>query len=617
MEVFLCTIRNDNSMLLKRTSLSLYFFLAAATALAQDGSALFQAKCAACHNDGNQIGAPLPDNLRQMSWKTILTALEAGKMKGVGDAMSAAERESIAKAFGTAESAAMPASANCPAGPPLKSTRSISNRADWNGWADAANTRFQNAKAAGLSRANTPKLKLKWAFGFPGVTTALGTPTVFDGRVYVGAADGAVYSLDARNGCVYWVYTAASGVRVSPVIGSTLGAGRSVYFGDLRGYVYALDLSTGALRWKTRADDHPLAVITGSPKFNEGRLYVPVSGRDESIAAINPKYACCTFRGSVIALDAVTGHRVWQAYAVSETPKQTGTNAVGAKTYGPSGVAIWSSPTLDLQKRIVYAGTGVNYSKPATEMSDAIIAIDMDTGHILWTRQFTNTDLYNFACVAQDKTNCPRDPFIDADLGNSGILRSLGGGKRVLVTNDKGGMAYGLDPDQDGKILWKQKLAAGGVIGGFMWGGASDDQGVAYMGISDYLPGKPEVGGGLVALQLATGEKLWMTPPPKPMCIGTPGCSAAQPAPVSVIPGVAFLGSWDGRLRAYDTKTGAIIWDVNTVQDFATVNGVKARGGSINSMGPAIAGGTLYITSGYYGAALPGNVLLAFSVNGK
>jgi len=408
------------------------------------------------------------------------------------------------------------------------------------------------------------------------------------------------------------MYTAAAGVRVSPAIGN--GA---AYFGDLRGNVYALSTTTGELLWKVRADEHPLAVITGSPKLQDGRLYVPVSGRDESIAATNPAYECCTFRGSIVAINAATGARIWRTYMVRETPGATGQNKAGAKTWGPSGVAVWSSPTLDLQRKVIYAGTGVNYSNPPTDMSDAIVALDMDSGRVLWSRQFTESDSYNFACVGQDKTNCPKDPFIDADLGNSGMLRAIGGEKRVLVASDKSGMVYGLDPDQKGKILWKQKIASGGVNGGTMWGGASDDQGIAYIGVSDFAADRPEAGGGLVALRMTTGEKLWMTSAPKPECIGTPGCSAAQPAPVSVIPGVAFLGSWDGHIRAYETKSGKIIWDFNTVRDFQTVNGIKARGGSINSMGPAIAGGMLYITSGYSGNALPGNVLLVFSVDGR
>jgi polyvinyl alcohol dehydrogenase (cytochrome) len=212
--------------------------------------------------------------------------------------------------------------------------------------------------------------------------------------------------------------------------------------------------------------------------------------------------------------------------------------------------------------------------------------------------------------------NCPRDPIIDADLGNSGILKTIGG-SRILMANDKAGNVFGIDPDRQGQIVWKQKFAAGGINGGFMWGGAADESGIAYMGISDFTPGKPEAGGGLVAFRMATGERVWLTPAPKPPCLGTPGCSAAQPAPVTVIPGVAFLGSWDGHMRAYETRTGKIIWDFDTAQDFQTVNGVKARGGSIVAMAPTVAGGVLYTTSGYSGAAMPGNLLLAFSVDGK
>ncbi len=577
---------------------------------------LFQSNCASCHKDGNAIGAPLPENLRQMSWKTILTALETGRMQGIGNALSGTEREAIAKFLGTNDSQTMPASASCPADKrkaPLQVSAS-----NWNGWADPANTRFQSAKSAGLNAASVPKLKLKWAFGFPGVSTALGVPTVFGGRVYVGAADGSVYSLDAQTGCLYWTYSAVSGVRVPPIIGEPDSNGtRAAYFGDLKGNIYAVNVVTGAQIWRVRADEHPLAVISGSPKLEGGRLYIPVSGRDESAGATNPKYECCTFRGSLVALDAATGKRIWRTYMVSGEPKETGQNAVGTKTFGPSGVAIWSSPTLDLKKRVIYVGTGVNYSNPPTPMSDAIVALEMDTGRVLWARQFTEGDGYNFACVAQDKTNCPRDPFVDYDLGNSGILRELRNGKRVLIASDKGGQVFGIDPDDQGRILWKQRPASGGVNGGFMWGGAGDDLGVAYLGISDFTAGKPEAGGGLIAMQIATGEKLWLTSAPRPTCLGVPGCSAAQPAPVTAIPGVAFLGSWDGHLRAYETKKGGIIWDVNTAQDFTTVNGVKAKGGSINSMAPVIVGGAVYMTSGYSGAAMPGNVLLAYTVEGK
>lgn len=482
---------------------------------------------------------------------------------------------------------------------------------NWNGWSDHANTRFQSARVAGLTPQTAPRLKFKWAFGLAGVTSAQGTPAVVSGRVYVGAADGTVYAVDARSGCTYWTFKAAAGVRASPVVG-----GGILYAGDLKANIYALVPATGKLLWKTQADEQPNAVITGSPKFDSGKLYVPISGRDESMAASNASYECCKFRGSVVALDAASGKREWIAYTVPE-PKPTGANAKGTKTFGPSGAVPWSSPTLDPAKRILYIGTGVNYSQPATETSDAVIAINMDSGKVLWASQLTQADAYNFACTGQDKTNCPTNLFVDVDFGNSGMLRTLSNGRRVLVIADKGGTIYGVDPDRQGKLLWKQKIAHGGVNGGFMWGGAADEQGVAYFGISDFNAAKPESGGGLVALQMATGEKLWLTPAPQPVCLGKKGCAAAQPAPVTAIPGVVFLGSWDGHLRAYETKHGAILWDVDTAEDFKTVNGVEAHGGSINSMGPVVAGGMLYITSGYSGNAMPGNVLLAFSIDGK
>ena len=579
----------------------LILVLLAGAAMAQSPEALFQSRCATCHSQGNAMGAPEPATLRQMSAKTILTALETGRMKSIGSVLSGGEREAVAKYLGTADARPIAPSSRCPA------ASGTSAAASWNGWADPANTRFQSAQAAGLTRETTPRLKLKWAFGFPGVTTAFGAPSVVAGKIFVGAADGAVYSLDGRTGCTFWTYTAAAGVRVAPVAG-----GNSVFFGDLRGNVYALNAGTGALLWKARADDHPLAVITGSPKLYAGRLYVPVSGRDESIAATNPDYECCTFRGSVVAMYAATGKRIWQTYTVREEPKITGQNAKGVKTWGPSGAVPWSSPTLDVQKHTLYIGTGVNYSNPPTNTSDAILAIDMDSGRLLWSRQFTEADSYNFACGADDKTNCPKLPFVDFDFGHSPVLRD-----RILFAGDKGGTVYALDPERQGKLLWKKKVASGGVNGGFMWGPAADDRGVAYIGISDFRPGKPAAGGGLVALQLSTGKELWTAPAPAPACLEIPGCSAAQPAPVTVIPGVAFLGSWDGHIRAYETSKGAVIWDFNTVDGFQTANGVKARGGSIVSMGPAVAGGMVYVSSGYSGNGMPGNVLLAFSVDGR
>ena len=583
-----------------------------AAAAAQDPAALFQTHCATCHSAGSAAGAPLPATLRQMTAKQILEALQTGKMREMAASLDGAGREAVAKYLGVPDGAqAIPAAARCAA--PMAWKRGAPA---WNAWGvDAANTRFQGIKAAGLTAASVPRLKLKWAFGFPGATTAFAPPTVAGGSLFVGSADGTVYSLDAQAGCVHWTFSASEGVRTAILISDD---GKTAYFGDLHGIVYAVNAATGELRWKNHVDEHPFAAITGSPKLVNGRLYVPVSGGDETVSASNPKFECCTFRGSLVALDAASGKQIWKTYTIPDAAKQTGQNAAGTKVFGPSGVSLWSSPTIDLEKKVIYAGTGVNYTTPATAASDAILAFDMETGRMLWSQQITASDVYNFGCQTPELTNCPKEPGKDADFGHSPMLRTLGGGKRILVAGQKSGMVSAIDPDQQGKILWQTRIAAGGGQGGILWGGGSDDKGFADFGGSDWNPGNPAAGGGLVALQLATGKVVWSTPAPKPACVATPGCSAAQPAPVTAIPGVLFLGSMDGHLRAYDAKDGRIVWDFDTLKDFAAVNGVKAHGGSINAAGPVIAGGMVYSDAGYARVpSIAGNVLLAFSVEGK
>ncbi|HLK51003.1 MAG TPA: PQQ-binding-like beta-propeller repeat protein [Bryobacteraceae bacterium] len=579
------------------------FLLVCSAAVAQDGAEVFRNHCSTCHRAGSSTSAPLPEALRALPAQTIVAALESGKMRAQGSLLSPAERNLVANYLGTAGAQTIPASASCSG-----AAGAISNAAGWNGWgADAANSRFQKA-AGGLTRTSVPKLAVKWAFGYPGVTTAFGSPTVVGGRVFVGAADGTVYSLNSRSGCMYWSYRAADGVRTAILVSED---GQAAYFGDLQGNMYGVNANTGALLWKTRVDEHLYAEITGTPKLEAGRLYVPVSGGAEQVAAGNPAFACCTFRGSLAALDAATGKQIWKTYTIAQTPQQTGHG------WGPSGAALWSSPTIDLHHRTIYAGSGVNYSDPPTNTSDAVLAFDMATGELRWSRQLLPADVFNFGCTTEKRMNCPAQPGKDADIGAPPILRSLAGGKRILVVGAKSGMVYGLDPDHEGMIVWQTKLANGGPQGGIMWGAAADDR-IAYFALSDWDPGKAEAGGGMAAVDIATGKKLWSAPAPKPACAGKPGCSAAQPAPVTLIPGVLFAGSLDGHVRAYDARNGAALWDFDTLKDFPTVNGIKAHGGSMNGSGPVVAGGMVFVNAGYSRLpVMPGNVLLAFSVEGK
>ncbi len=574
-----------------------------------DGAQVFQNSCSSCHHAAGGGAAPAEGELQRMTRGSILHELEFGRMKPQGDKLTAEERNAVAEFLGTPDSASPGQS--MPGCSPKDF--SIAGDPNWSGWgADVMNSRFQPGGKAALTREDVPNLKLKWAFGFPGASATYGQPTVAGGRLFVGSEDGTVYSLDARTGCTYWTYKAEATVKTAVAIDST---GHTAFFGDTNGNVYAVLCQNGRLLWKVRADLHPSARITGSPVYFGGRLYVPVSSGEEG-AAMDPKYPCCTFRGSVVALDPQSGNTIWKAYTIPEGPKLTGKrNSAGTRLWGPAGAAVWSSPTIDVKSHAIYVDTGNGYTEPESRYSDAVIAFDMNSGKMLWSKQFTAHDLWNIACVAPDKANCPSGPGNDFDFGAPPILKSLPDGRRVLIAAQKSGVVHALDPDHRGKVLWEVRIAHGGPLGGIQWGGGADES-RAYFPRSDWDDSGPNAGGGLFAVSIATGKKVWFAAPPKPACAAQPGCSAAQMAPSTVIPGVVFSGSLDGHLRAYDTGSGAVIWDFDSARAFETVNGAKANGGSMNQSGPAIVDGMVYANAGYTNN-LSGNVLLAFSVDGK
>lgn len=507
----------------------------------------------------------------------------------------------------------------------------------WNGWGvDTSQSRFQPKEAAQLAAKDVPRLKLKWAFGFPDEVRSIAQPSVVGGRVFIGSQSGEVYSLDARSGCIAWRFHAESWVRSAVVIGPAKN-GLAAYFGDGHANVYAVDASTGVQLWKTRVDDHKFAQITGSPTLAGTTLYAPVSSTEESAAA-DAGYPCCTFRGSVVALDTASGKPLWKGLTIPETATVRSRGERPVKQFGPSGAAIWSSPTFDAAKNAIYATTGDNYSEPATATSDAILAFEASSGAMLWSRQTTSGDTFNVACqmpVAMD--NCPKRIGPDQDFGSSAILVELAGGRRALVAGQKSGVVTAVDPDRGGEILWQKRIGAGGSLGGVQWGMASDGAKI-YAAVSDakfgFAPcGAPgsqpasfnplicnvmdnKVGGGLHALKIETGEEIWQTAPPG--CGGAIGCSPAQSAAVTAIPGVVFSGGLDGHMRAYDARRGRIVWDFDTKRKFRTVNGVPSHGGSIDGPGPVVVGGEVFVTSGSaFLGTIAGNVLLAFTVGGR
>ena len=588
--------------------LSLAIAVASASLAQQDGAGLFQKHCAACHQSGSATRAPLPDVMKSMTPEAVLAALESGSMKAQAAGLSAVERQTLAKFLGLAAKLTEQSAGMCAPDTPATSDSSY-----WNGWGvDNENSRFQPARMAGLDESKIPRLKLQWAFGFPGANTVFAQPAIVGGKMFFGSDNGTVYAVNAKTGCTYWTFKAAATVRTAISVGAVIAGHYTLFFGDVKAFVYAVDSQTGKQLWRVKVDDHPLARVTGAPKLWNERLYVPVSSIEE-VSAGNARYECCTFRGSLVALEGATGKQLWKSYAIPDAPKPTSKSSAGTQRHGPAGAAIWLSPAIDQPRRLIYVGTGNGYTDPGTKFSDAVIAFDLDSGAIKWSQQLTPGDGWNFGCSGAGGANCPEGRGPDVDIGASPILRKFAGGRDMLLVGQKSGVVYGLDPSNSGKILWQTRIGKGGALGGIQWGMAADDN-VVFAALSDRRPGKWEEEGGMFALDILTGKQLWNTPAPKPACLGKPNCSAAQMAPVTLIPGVAFSGSMDGHVRAYSTMDGKIIWDFDTLREFDTVNGVKAKGGSLNGAGVVVVNGMAYVNSGYGAlSGIPGNVLLAFA----
>jgi polyvinyl alcohol dehydrogenase (cytochrome) len=599
-----------------------------------DPAAFYQASCASCH-DGGADRAPNRDALRAMAPERVLRALESGPMIAMATGRSSAERRAISefltgKKFDSPLSTAPPPQAMCsaPGGAGDKAAFDPSSGPKWNGWGvTTTNARFQDAAMAGLTAADVPRLKLKWAFGFPGDLQSNAQSTIAGGRVFVGSAGGIVYSLSAATGCVHWFFDTGAPMRAAISVArvkTPAGMRYAALFGDGAANVYAVDAETGKLLWKTKVETSPVARITGSPTFYEGRYYVPMASSEEG-AGTTPTYECCKFRGSVTALDASTGKIIWQTYTIPETPFPTTKNKIGTQLWGPSGAPVWSSPAVDPRRNALYITTGNNYSDPPSKTSDSFMALDIKTGKILWTKQMSPSDAYVSACRLPDRTNCPESKGPDFDFSASPILVTLSNGRRALVAGQKSAIVHAVDPDHQGEVIWQTRVGEGGTMGGVQWGSATDGTNV-YVALSDigrimltysqFTAADAKRGGGMFALKLDTGERVWYTPPVG--CGDRPRCSPAQSAAVSAFPGVAFSGSVDGHMRAYATADGKVLWDFDTVRPYETVNGVDARGGSLDGPGPAIGGGMVYFNSGYHTAGgTPGNVLLAFSVDGN
>jgi polyvinyl alcohol dehydrogenase (cytochrome) len=484
----------------------------------------------------------------------------------------------------------------------------------WNGWGkDLDNTRYQPEPA--IRASDVEKLALKWSYGYQG-GSEFGQPTVVDGRLFVAGSAGRVYALDAKTGCTYWTFDAPTGSRTAIVIGElgvskraqlpkklkrtlahldVIKAPSAAFFGDDAGNVYALDAQKGTLLWKTQADAHATARIVGGPILYGDRLYVAVGSTEEKLAA-TAGYSCCTFRGSVVAMDISSGRIVWKTYTVLQEPQATRKTSSGVQEFAPAGAAIYSSPTVDPKRNVLYVATGASTTSLEQSLTDAIAAFDLGDGKLRWVKQLSRTG------------ELPSSSFTA-----SPVLRTLTTGNQVLLAAQKSGVVYGLDPDHGGELLWQTRTRAGdgASTGGVAWGIAADYKSV-YVADSGLLALPANTAGSLSALDLKTGVSRWQTFAPQPACApvaAAADCTHAQSQAVTVMPGAAFSGALDGHLRAYSTINGKILWDFDTAKAFQTQNGVAAGGGPLDHGGASIVNGIVYINSG--------NALLAFSVDGK
>jgi len=575
------------------------------------GKTLFAVHCAMCH-EGGVPKAPSPNFLGMMAPDAIIDALTNGVMKAQGSALKPEERSEVAEFLTRRKLSSYKPAAPAPMCTGAKLAFDMKDVPQQVGWG-LDNRRFVPAALAGLDKAQVPKLKLKWAFSFPGALRARSQPTVAWGALFVGSQDGTVYALDLDTGCVKWKQRVSAEVRTAIVPDAET---KRLYVGDLLGRAHAFDAMTGKLLWSAKMDDHADATITGTPTLAGGSLFVPVSSLEVGQPA-DPKYPCCSFRGSVVALDPATGDVRWRAYTVQQEPSPQAKNGEGTMQLGPSGAPVWNSPTYDAVRKRIYFGSGENYSSPADGNSDAVFAVDAATGKRIWHTQFTKGDAWNVGCML-GVDSCPKEEGPDHDVAASTLLIPLGDSKQVLVAGQKSGEAWGLDPDT-GKILWTRRLGHGGTQGGVHFGMAAEGTHV-FVPINDMADtGDARVydakirGSGLHAIDAATGNVLWNARAPD-LCAGAKFCDPGISAAVTAMPGVVFAGHLDGRFRAYDSGSGKVIWEVDTTKPVPTITGVEGHGGAMSGPGAAVAHGHVIVNSGYgmYGH-MAGNLLMVFA----
>ena len=613
--------------------------------LAYLGEKLFDQHCSSCH-DNPAMHAPSREALSGFSKETVMVALEFGKMQPMAAHLSKQERGLIAIYLaGSAPADEWIAEHLCSAPAADNSTEYVTN---WGLGND--NRRFMEGARAGINRANVGSLQLAWSLAFPKVTDMRSQPAIIGDTLYLGDKTGKLYAIDRRSGCIRAHTEVLSGIR-SAITVVTLNSGKKLLvFADSMASIYAVDPLTLKKVWQEAARIYETSVITGSISYHNDRLFVPVSSYEVAVSG-SPTHVCCKSHGGVIALDANNGDKLWEWHGTADATLQ-GRNSAGGEIYGPSGVSVWSTPTVDARRKRIYIGTGENLSHPATDTSDAIIALDMDSGKVAWRFQALAEDVWNAACL-NGGANCPENAGGDFDFGASVIMAGRPGGGELLLAGQKSGDVYALNPDPagpEGELVWQQQVSNAGIgpdldksttNGGVHWGMALSGERLLVAAADpervrpEYVP-KP----GLHALSLADGSVLWFQPvtrgceiaeEDKPMiglqnmragkkieladqyrCSFYYGLSAAVLATEELV----FSAGLDGKVRAFDIASGKQLWQTETAKPFEADNGISGHGGAIDVSGQVVADGWLYVQSGYsmFGQ-LPGNMLLAYRVD--
>jgi polyvinyl alcohol dehydrogenase (cytochrome) len=399
-----------------------------------------------------------------------------------------------------------------------------------------------------------------------------------------------------------------------------------VFVADRAAGVHALDAATGQEIWSAKVETHPFATISGSPVLYKGRLYVPLSSSEE-ISTYVKGYPCCTFRGNVAALDASSGKLLWRSYVIADAAKPYRTNDKGQQMLGPAGAAIWSAPSVDARRGVLYVATGDSYSDAPNTGSDAVVAMDLVSGEVRWTRQVTANDNYLVGCefTASKSAICPTPVGPDHDFGASPVLRELPDGRSVLMAGQKSGVVTAFDPDRKGEVLWSARLSPGSRLGGIEWGLAADRD-LLFAPIADPYAPKDQRKSGMYALRISDGHLEWSSPAPDPNCAVAPKgsliniCTSGLSSAPTAIPGLVIEGSLDGILRAYDVKDGKVVWSLDIGQtSFQPLNAsAPMKGDTMNAAGATVAGGMLLQVSGYQTSNPKAtNLLLAFTLDGK